>query len=96
MLESLSDVGSNDASGELLGDPVDIGEGEAGAGAGALAVGTVGAVGASNRSRNGFLLLLGDEKGFVLPIVANFCPELNGLLSAEADDGWTWSEGWDG
>ena len=77
VLESLlSEVGSRDASGELLGEPVDMGEGEAGAGAG-----TVGAVGASSRSRNGFLLLFGDENGFVLPIVANFCPELNGLFS---------------
>ena len=94
VLESLSDVGSKDASGELLGDPVDIGEGEdgAGAGVGMLEDGTVGAVGASNRSKKGFLLLLGDENGLVLPIVANFCPELNGLLSAVADD-WTWSEG---
>ena len=33
VLESLlSDVGSKDASGELLGEPVDIGDGEAGAG----------------------------------------------------------------
>ena len=81
MLESLlSEVGSSDASGELLGDPVDIGDGEAGAGAGAGA-GTVGAAGASRRSRNGFLLLFGDENGFVLPIVANFWPELKGLFS---------------
>ena len=77
MLESLlSDVGSREASGELLGDPVDIGEGEAGAGAG-----TVGAAGASRRSRNGFLLLFGDENGFVRPIVANFWPEVKGLFS---------------
>ena len=81
VLESLlSDVGSKDASGELLGEPVDIGDGEAGAGAGQL--GTVGAVGASSRSRNGFLLLLGEEKGLVRPIVANFCPELKGLFSS--------------
>ena len=81
MLESLSDVGSKDASGELLGDPVDMGEGDD-AGAGAAELGTVGAAGAepSRRSKNGFLLLLGDENGFVLPIVANFCPVLNGLL----------------
>ena len=79
MLESLlSDVGSREASGELLGDPVDIGDGEAGAGTGA---GTVGAAGASRRSRNGFLLLFGDENGFVRPIVANFWPELKGLFS---------------
>ena len=79
VLESLlSDVGSKDASGELLGEPVDIGDGEAGAGQ----LGTVGAVGASSRSRNGFLLLLGEEKGLVRPIVANFCPELKGLFSS--------------
>lgn len=77
VLESLlSDVGSREASGELLGDPVDMGDGEAGAGAG-----TVGAAGASRRSRNGFLLLFGDENGFVRPIVANFWPELKGLFS---------------
>jgi len=62
VLESLSDVGSKDASGEfefeLLGDPVDIGEGEE-AGAGAIELGTVGAVGAdpSRRSKNGLVLL---------------------------------------
>jgi len=85
VLESLSDVGSKDASGELLGDPVDMGEGDD-AGAGAAELGTVGAAGAepSRRSKNGFLLLLGDENGFVLPIVANFCPVLNGLLLSEA------------
>ena len=36
-------------------------------------VGMVGATGASSRSRNGFLLLLGEVKGLDLPIVANFC-----------------------
>ena len=93
LLESLSEVGSSEASGELLGDPVDIGDGEDGAGALTpvtpllpLELGTVGAVGASSRSKNGFLLLFGEENGFVLPIVANFCPELKGLLSDEVDD----------
>ena len=81
MLESalLSDVGSSEASGELFGDPVDMGEAELRTGA--AGAGTVGAVGASNLSRNGFLLLLGEENGLVRPIVANFCPELKGLLS---------------
>ena len=93
LLESLSDVGSREASGELLGDPVDMGEGDEGAGAVTpvtplltVVPGTVGAVGASSRSKNGFLLLFGDENGFVLPIVANFCPELKGLLSDDDVD----------
>jgi len=80
VLESLlSEVGSNEASGELVGDPVDMGDTEAGTGAGAT--GTVGAVGASSLSKNGFLLLFGEEKGFVRPMVANFWLELKGLLS---------------
>ena len=88
MLESalLSDVGSSEASGELFGDPVDMGEAELRAvctvgAVGAVGAGTVGALGASNLSKNGFLLLLGEENGLVRPIVANFCPELKGLLS---------------
>ena len=68
-LESVSDVGSREASGELLREPVDIGEGDV---AGWLG-GMVGATGASRRSRNGFLLLLGDVNGLDLPMVANFC-----------------------
>ena len=68
-LESVSDVGSKEASGELLREPVDIGEGDV---AGWLG-GMVGATGASRRSRNGFLLLLGDVNGLDLPMVANFC-----------------------
>ena len=68
-LESVSDVGSKEASGELLREPVDIGEGDV---AGWLG-GMVGATGASRRSRNGFLLLFGDVNGLDLPMVANFC-----------------------
>lgn len=80
VLESalLSEVGSSEASGELLGDPVDMGETED---AGTVGAGTVGAGGASKRSKNGFLLLFGEENGLVRPIVANFCPELKGLFS---------------
>ena len=78
-LESVSDVGSREASGELLGDPVDMGEGEA---AGWLVVEVVeaaggrtgGTMGATGASRNGFLLLLGEVKGLDLPMVANFGP----------------------
>jgi len=74
VLESFSELGSKEASGELLSDPVDMGD--AGAGAGAAE----GGGGTSRRSRNGFLLLFGDENGFVRPIVANFWPEPNGLF----------------
>ena len=78
-LESVSDVGSREASGELLGDPVDIGEGEAAGwlvGGGVEAAGgrTGGTMGATGASRNGFLLLLGEVKGLDLPMVANFGP----------------------
>ena len=74
VLESFSEFGSKEASGELLGEPVDIGE--PGAGAGAVVAGG----GTSRRSRKGFLLLFGEEKGFDRPIVANFWPAPNGLL----------------
>lgn len=73
VLESVSEFGSKEASGELLGEPVDIGEPGAGA-----AVDTGG--GTSRRSRNGFLLLLGEENGLDLPMVANFCPAPKGLF----------------
>lgn len=73
VLESVSEFGSKEASGELLGEPVDIGEPGAGA-----AVGSGG--GTSKRSRNGFLLLLGEENGLDLPMVANFCPAPKGLF----------------
>ena len=56
----------------MLRDPVDIGDGEV-AGWTTGWLGMVGATGASSRSRNGFLLLLGEVKGLDLPIVANFC-----------------------
>jgi len=68
VLESFSEFGPREASGELVGEPVDIGEPGAGTGAGAV----VGGVGTSRRSRNGFLLLFGEENGFDRPIVANF------------------------
>lgn len=70
VLESVSEVGSNEASGELLGEPVDIGEPGAGA--------AVGAGGTSRRSRKGFLLLFGEENGLDLPMVANFWPAPKG------------------
>ena len=77
-LESVSEVGSREASGELLRDPVDIGEGEAagwlGAAGGGNTGGTMGATGTSRRSKNGFLLLLGELKGLDLPMVANLGP----------------------
>lgn len=66
VLESFSEFGPREASGELLGEPVDIGEPGAGTGA------VVGWGGTSRRSRKGFLLLLGEENGFDRPIVANF------------------------
>ena len=38
--------------------------------------------GRTEGSKNGFLVFVGDdEKGFDLPIVANFCPELKGFSS---------------
>merc|ERR1719309_1239571 len=46
----------------------------------AAVVGTVGPLITSSLSKNGFLLLLGDVKGFDRPIVANFWPLL--LLSS--------------
>ena len=66
VLDPLSDTGSNDASGDVLGD-VDIGDP-------AVCSPLEPLVGASSRSRNGFLLLLGEVKGFDRPMVANFCP----------------------
>lgn len=69
-LESVSEVGSREASGELLRDPVDIGEGDV---AGWLTGRLGGTGGATGASRNGFLLLFGDVNGLDLPMVANFC-----------------------
>jgi len=72
VLESVSEFGSKEASGELLGEPVDIGEPGTGA--------AVGGGGTSSWSRKGFLLLFGEENGLDLPIVANFWPAPKGLL----------------
>ena len=88
-LESVSEVGSREASGELLRDPVDIGEGEAagwlGAAGGGKTGGTMGATGTSRRSKNGFLLLLGELKGLDLPMVANLGPAW--LVESDCDWG---------
>lgn len=73
VLESVSEFGSKEASGELLGEPVDMGEPGAGAAVG-------GGGGTSRRSRKGFLLLFGEENGLDLPMVANFCPAPKGLF----------------
>lgn len=72
LLESVSELGSKEASGELLGELVDMGESGAGAAGGCG--------GTSRRSRNGFLLLFGDEKGLDRPMVANFWFEPKGLF----------------
>ena len=64
VLDPLSETGSNEASGDVLGD-VDMGE---------PAVCSPLVVGASSRSRKGFLLLLGELKGLERPMVANFWP----------------------
>ena len=66
MLDPLSETGSSEASGDVLGD-VDIGD-PADLSAGADGCAAVG----SSRSRNGFLLLLGEVKGLERPMVANF------------------------
>lgn len=71
-------LGSREASGVVRGElepVVDIGD----------------AGGGTAGSRNGFLVLVGDEEnGFDLPMVANFCPELKGfspfVLIAVDDD----------
>jgi len=68
-LASMTGAGSRLVSGELLGEPVDMGESTAGA----LAGGTTG-------SRKGFFDLVGDEKGLERPMVANFWPA-KGLLA---------------
>ena len=65
----MTGAGSRLVSGELLGEPVDMGE----ATAGALAGGTTG-------SRKGFFDLVGDEKGLERSMVANFWPA-KGLLA---------------
>lgn len=52
-------------SGELLGVPVDMGE---------STVLVLLVNGGTTGSKKGFLDLVGDEKGFDRPIVANFCP----------------------
>ena len=68
-LASMRGAGSRLVSGELLGEPVDMGESTAGT----LLDGTTG-------SRNGFFDLVGDEKGLERPMVANFWPA-KGLLA---------------
>lgn len=97
-LESVSEVGSREASGELLRDPVDMGEGEAagwlGTAAGGNTGGTMGATGTSRRSKNGFLLLLGELKGFDLPMVANLGPAA-WLVLSDCDWGGELLEVWE-
>ena len=63
VLDPLSETGSSEASGDVLGD-VDIGD---------PADLSVEPCTGSSRSRNGFLLLFGDVKGLDLPMVANLC-----------------------
>ena len=97
-LESVSEVGSREASGELLRDPVDMGEGEAagwlGTAAGGNTGGTMGATGTSRRSKNGFLLLLGELKGLDLPMVANLGPAA-WLVLSDCDWGGELLEVWE-
>ena len=58
-----STVGSMLAGGELVGEPVDIGEST-----------VVEVVGGTTGSRKGFFDLVGEEKGLERPMVANFWP----------------------
>lgn len=96
-LESVSEVGSREASGELLRDPVDMGEWEAagwlGTAGGGNTGGTMGATGTSRRSKNGFLLLLGELKGLDLPMVANLGPAW--LVVSDCDWGGELLEVWE-